>query len=106
MAALATRVDLVANGDYYLTPLPLTGETARKCEGWVNAIVDGEQMATLIWDGTTLLGAGYEFERPQTATYPDAQGNSATVSWTERVLVTRSLALARAQEAHLEKPYQ
>jgi len=103
MAALATRADLVANDDYYLTPLPLTGETAREFDGWVNAIVDGEQMATLIWEGDKLLGAGYEFERPQTATLSDAQGNSQTVQWTERVLVTRSLALARAQETHLEQ---
>ena len=103
MAALATRADLVGNGDYYLTPLPLTGDTADDLEGWVNAIVDGEQTATLIWDGNTLLGAGYEFERPQTATWQDEQGNAQPVSWSERVLVTRSLALAQAQQAHLEQ---
>jgi len=103
MAALATRADLVANGDYYLTALPLTGETAHEFDGWVNAIVDGEQMGTLIWDGNKLIAAGYEFERPQTATASDAQGTAQTVSWTERVLITRSLALAQAQEAHLEQ---
>lgn len=103
MAALATRADLVGNGDYYLTPLPLTGETAEQWEGWVNVIVDGEQMATLIWDCKILLGAGYEFERPQTATWQDAQGNAHPVSWSERVLVTRSLALAQPQQASLEQ---
>lgn len=103
MAALATRADIVAHGDDYLMPLPLTGDTADDLAGWVNAIVDGEQMATLIWDGETLLGAGYEFERLQTATWQDEQGNTQPVSWSERVLVTRSLALAQAQQAHLEQ---
>ena len=53
MAALATRADLAVHGDFYLTALPLTGETARAFDGWVNAIVDGEQTATLIWMATT-----------------------------------------------------
>lgn len=49
MAALATRAEIVAQGDYYLMPLPLTGETARSFDEWVNAAVDGEQMVTLVW---------------------------------------------------------
>lgn len=106
MAALATRADIVAQGDYYLTALPLTGETARAFDGWVDAIVDGEQMATLIWDGDELLGAGYEFERPQTTVYTDEQGHSQTLAWTERVLVTRSRELAQTQMAHLEQRLQ
>ncbi len=106
MAALATRADIVAHGDYYLTALPLTGETAREFETWVNAIVDGEQMATLIWDENGLLGAGYEFERTQTAVYTDEQGKRQTLTWTERVLVTRSRELARTQETHLEQRLQ
>jgi transposase len=106
MTALATRAELVAHADYYLTPLPLTGETAQQFEGWVNAIVDAEQTATLIWDGTTLLGAGYEFTRPQTATCADSQGNPQSVSWTERVLVTRSRDLAHTQSAHLDQRLQ
>jgi hypothetical protein len=103
MAALATRADRVGNGEYYLTPLPLTGDTADDLKGWVNSSVDGEQTATLIGDGKTLLGAGDEFERPQTATRQDEQGKAQPVSWSERVRVTRSLALAQAQQAHLEQ---
>ena len=103
MAALATRADLVVHGDFYLTALPLTGETALAFDGWVNAIVDGEQTATLIWDGDNLIAAGYEFERPQTATASGAQGTPQPVRWRERVLITRSLALAQAQETHLEQ---
>jgi transposase len=106
MAARATRADIVAHGDFYLTALPHTGETARDFDGWVNAIVDGDQTATLIWDGDELIGAGYEFERPQTVTYTDAQGHPQTLTWTERVLVTRSRELARTQATHLEQRLQ
>jgi transposase len=98
MAALSTRAELVAHGDYYVMPLPLTGETAVQFERWVDAIVDGPQAATLLWDAGRLLGAGYEFERPLSAT---VAGQS--VRWTERVQVVRSLELARHQQATLEK---
>jgi transposase len=63
MAALSTRAQIVAHQDYYLTALPLTGETAKQADSWIAAIVDGEQSGELIWDGDELLGAGYEFQR-------------------------------------------
>lgn len=103
MAALATRAELVAHRDYYLTALPLTGETAKHFDTWVNAIVDGEQTATLIWDGPQLLGAGYEFSRPLQAFGFDDNGQAQSIDWTERVLVTRSRDLAHAQATHLEQ---
>src|SRR3954447_13536058 len=43
MAALETRAEVAGHGDYYLMPLPLTGETAREFPGWVDAAVDGQQ---------------------------------------------------------------
>jgi hypothetical protein len=89
MAALATRADIVAHGDYYLMPLPLTGETAQQVEAWIDAVVDGEQTVTLIWDEKGLVGGGYEFERPMSA-----EVDGKPVTWTERVQVVRSLALA------------
>lgn len=98
MAALATRADIAAHGDDYLMPLPLTGETATQFETWVTAIVDGAQAATLVWDEGQLLGAGYEFERPLSATV-----DGHPVQWTERVQVVRSLALAQRQRATLDK---
>jgi transposase len=96
MAALPTRAELVAHGDYSLVPLPRTGETAAQFESWVSAIVDSTQEATLVWDRDQRLGAGYEFERPLSATV-DGQ----PVHWTERVQVVRSRALAQRQEATL-----
>lgn len=98
MAALPTRADIVAHRDYYLMPLPLTGETAAQFETWITAIVDGAQVATLVWDEERLLGAGYEFER-----WLSAAMNGQPVSWTERVQVVRSQALAQRQQAMLDK---
>ena len=103
MAALDTRADIVSHHDFYLTPLPLTGETARAFATWVDAIVDGTQEATLVWEGAQLLGAGYEFVRPQAATLKDASGVTQEVAWQERVLVMRSRALAQAQQSTLNQ---
>jgi transposase len=97
MAALATRADIVAHGDYYLTVLPLTGETRDQVETWIGELVDGEQNATLFWHGDRLLGGGYEFSRPVTGRW-----EGQTLTWTERVQVVRSTALAHAQTQALE----
>lgn len=98
MAALATRTDIVAHGDYYLMPLPLTGETAEQVEAWIGAVVEGEPSVTLIWEEGRLLGGGYEFER-----LLSAEVNGQRVEWTERVQVVRSLALAQKQSQQLEQ---
>ena len=100
MAALSTRADIVAHGDYYLTPLPLTGDTRAEFEAWVGAAVEQGDLDSLelIWDGERLLGAGCEFERKL-----QAEVDGKTVDWTERVLVTRSRDLARQQAAQLEE---
>lgn len=100
MAALATRADIVAHGDYYLMPLPLSGEAGRLIDSWISAVVEGEeqQSVELIWNGNRLLGGGYEFERQLSA---DVGGKP--VEWAERVQVVRSLALARSQGEQLEQ---
>jgi transposase len=96
MAALATRADLVAHGDYYLMPLPLTGETGEQLETWIGAMVDGMQLADLIWDDGCLLGGGYEFERSLRA-----EVSGQPVAWVERVQVVRSQVLAAHQASQL-----
>src|SRR5215468_2190385 len=98
MAALATRAEIAAHHDFYLMPLPLTGETATQVESWITAIVAGAQEATLLWDGERVLGAGYEFERPL-----HAMVEGEPVCWTERVQIVRSPTLAQRQQATLEK---
>jgi transposase len=98
MAALATRAEIAAHHDFYLMPLPLTGDTATQVESWITAIVEGVQEATLLWDGERLLGAGYEFTRPLRAMV-----DGAPVCWTERVQVVRSPTLAQRQQTTLEQ---
>lgn len=98
MAALSTRAELMAHGDFYLMPLPMTGENANFLAQRVEAIVAGEQSATLVWNEQTLLGAGYEFVREQTATH-----DNAPLTWSERVFIVRSHALAKQQGLSLEQ---
>ncbi len=98
MAALETRAHIVAHDDYYLTVLPLTGQTAQKWDSWLDAIVDGEQTATLVWRDDELLGAGYEFTRSL-----EAIVDGQTIQWQERVQLVRSTALAQARADQLEK---
>src|SRR6478609_5167777 len=79
MAALETRAEIAAKGDFYLTRLPLTGSVQAQFSGWVEAAVVDDRAATLIeihrGEGPEreLLGRGYEFERPQTAVVGEAE---------------------------------
>jgi transposase len=98
MSALATRVDIVASGDYYLMPLPRTGDTKDEFEVWVDAVVAGKQPLLPIWDNEELLGAGYEFVRTQ-----ESEIDGESVNWDERVLVICSLSHAQRQEERLER---
>jgi transposase len=98
MAALATRAEIAAHQDYYVMPLPLTGETAAQFETWVEAVVDGAQEVELLWDGEHLVGAGYEVVRPLSAVV-DGQ----PVRWRERVQIVRSATLAQRQQATLHR---
>jgi transposase len=101
MAAFETRMDIVAHHDYYLTVLPLTGETRNEIDTWIGELVDGEQEATLFWDDERLLGGGYEFTRPLTGLW-----EGQPMNWTERVQVVRSTALAHAQSRALDDRLQ
>jgi transposase len=98
MAALDTRAQIVANGDFYLMPLPLTGDTAKEVETWIDRIVHGPELAQLIYDEQGLVGGGYEFERDL-----GAEVAGQTVKWRERVQVVRSLSLAQAKAKQLEQ---
>jgi transposase len=103
MAALATRAEIVAHQDYYLMPLPQTGEVPALFAAWVDAVVQGTQEVELLYvtdaDGTvSLFGAGYELERPCRA---ELAGE--VVAWVERVQLVRSLSLAHRQGEQLEE---
>jgi transposase len=106
MAALETRADIANHDDYYLVPLPLTGQTQKEFPGWVNAVVAGEQEAHLLYQTdeagvVSLFGAGYEFERTCRCVVDDE-----SFEWVERVQVVRSLSLAERQDNALEERLQ
>ena len=73
MAALETRAAIAARGDFYLTPLPLTGATKDDVTTWIEDAVSGARRAELvpIRVGDDQLGMGYEFDRKQTACTDD-----------------------------------
>jgi transposase len=101
MAALATRAHIAAQQDYYLVPLPQTGEVPEQFASWVAAAVNGSQEVELLYvrderGQVSLFGAGYELERTCRA-----EVGEQVIEWVERVQVVRSLALARRQAEHL-----
>jgi transposase len=68
--ALETRAYIVGQGDSYLTPLPLTGNTAKEMENWITKGISKEQDSGLekIYKENdkgekVLVANGYEFER-------------------------------------------
>ncbi len=95
MSALATRAHLVAQRQYYLTPLALIGETAQQMPDWIEAAVAGGQTLreVLSEDRKQVLAQGYEMSR--TCVWEG-------LTWQERVLVVRSPAYADTQRSHLE----
>lgn len=101
MSALATRAAIDAQGDFYLTPLPQTGETVRLLPQWVKAAYDTPEILTAISLAPTDNGLekeaclGYSFERRQQS----KDGHS----WTERVLVVYSPTYAQALCAGLHQ---
>jgi transposase len=63
MAALATRAELVAEGDYYLMPLPMTGDTQNQFEGWLDQLASGTVKTQELCDDREFLGHAWEFTR-------------------------------------------
>jgi transposase len=103
MAALDTRADIAWHKDYYLVPLPQTGEIPDLFASWVDAVVDGTQEVELLYGedeqgNTTLFGAGYELERQC-----QLKMGEEVFEWSERVQLVKSLSLARRQGEQLEE---
>jgi len=101
MAALETRGAIATRGDFYLTPLPLTGATKEDLTTtWVEDAVSGARRAELVPIGVDddQLGVGYEFDRTQTTCIDEVEQ-----IWTERVQVIRSESLAQTQACALRR---
>lgn len=94
MAALATRAEIAWYQDYYLTPLPNTGETSTHKAAWIATAVKAQTDKPDV--------AGYEFDRENKAKIK-VEGEWHEVSWTERVQLVHSETLAGQQQKHLEK---
>ena len=95
MSALATRAHLQAQGQYYLTPLALVGETAQQMPDWIQAgVAQGEALTQVpSEDEQQVLAHGYQVNRACVW-----EG----LTWQERVLVVRSHAYAQTQRRHLQ----
>ena len=101
MSALSTRAFVALGGDYYLTPLPLSGEVPALLSELVAA---GDQLAlTRVEDPPAgpdaepaLLASGFETTRSLQAAW-----EATPVSWQERVLVVHSPGHAKRQHQNL-----
>jgi transposase len=103
MSALATRAELVAEKDFYLMPLPRTGDNAAEIESWIEDAVQGKQPLQNLTrhdekGKKVVFARAYERQRPQSSTVADQE-----VAWTERVQVLRSLQLAERQAKQLDE---
>jgi transposase len=105
MAAIEIRADIATHHDYYLVPLPHTGETQTEFVHWVDDAVNGVQPLQSFYEVVNertrepvLVGEGYEFTR--TRQHWDGQQMQR---WQERVQIIRSVALAKRQQQTLEE---
>src|SRR5262245_26299285 len=96
MAALETRAEIAFKQDFYLTRLPMTGEVVTQFASWLEAALTGEKASELvaIRRDEERIAVGYEFERSQTAVVGQTEH-----TWSERVQIIRSQALAESQAA-------
>jgi transposase len=100
LAAIETRAEIAADGDFYLTRLPSTGEVAAQFPAWVEAALTGDAVAKMVEipGEEGLIARGYELQREQTASV----GETAH-TWIERVQIIRSETAAESQAAALER---
>lgn len=105
MGALATRAVLAAGQDYYLCPLAGVQMPESALDRLLAPVLSGEQKCQTVYHPEpnekgrrVVIAQGYEVGVPLAA-----QVDGRVVSWTERRLVLRSLALARRQAQQLDQ---
>src|SRR5204863_5967362 len=106
MAALETRAEVAAHKDFYLMPLPRTGEVAAQWDAWIEeALAKPEHLKSLSRPDEhgkpEKFARAYEWDRQLTAV---AEGEMLT--WTERVQVMQPLELAQRRGKQLEERLQ
>src|SRR3989440_2414335 len=104
MAALSTRAYVQQSGDYYLCPLSGVQVSAARLQQLVAPVQAKTQAVTTIQrhreeDGSCeAIAVGYEYTQQVTWMQEESP-----VQWDERVLVIRSLKLARTQQVALQE---
>lgn len=108
MSSIHNRSVLQNQGDYYLTRLAATKGNADLIKEWINQGIEGSLES--IYKEGELIGQGYELTRTQSAELPQEENSenqafdqAKEVTWTERVLVVRSLNYAQGQEKQLRR---
>jgi transposase len=107
MSSRRNRETIATAGQYYLCPLPRTGETAQAMPGWISDGIlkdDAQELTGIYRDHEpgqpVLIAKAYEMERPLLA------ATATTAAVMERVLIVQSLASAHAQGQRLENRLQ
>src|SRR5260370_32634636 len=108
MAGLENRARIANAGDYYLTPLPNTGDTGQQLGSWIDTALQKEAAGNLhgIYKPQEAgeperIGQGYEFTRTLQAQLDDQQ-----VTWTERVQIVQAESQLHSRKEKLEKNLQ
>jgi transposase len=94
LASLENRAQIQAGGGYYLTPLPMTGDTPEDLRHWV---LDPPVPPCAIALPGVAEPVGQGFEVAVAQTWPPPKAETAIV-WTERTLVVRSNKHAHRQQ--------
>jgi transposase len=103
MSALATRGQVAQQQDFYLCPLPMTGNTPLELAEWVEMALSGQ--VGVYWverpdaaNAPEVIAEGYEIERQQ-----EVKLDGQRVQWQERVRVVYNPILAQQQSRGLEQ---
>lgn len=102
LASLANRAHIHAGGGWYLTPLPLTGNTPTELQAWVLKPPCRPQAIRLPDQARREppVGQGFEIQTECLWHNPDTL---TSVTWTERRLIIQSEAHAQRQRAGLSE---
>ena len=110
MAALDIRARIAQAGDFYLTPLPNTGTTAKLLNPWIDTALELDAAGQLSIqykrspkeDATPVaIGRGYEFTRERKADLDEQE-----ITWVERVQIVQSFAHRDSQNTKLKNGLQ
>jgi transposase len=105
LASLSNRAHIARRGGFYLTPLPLTGNTPALLGEWVKNPPVAPEPLYLPGQSHSdpAIGKGFEVERPSSFTDPDTK---TTFSWAERHLLVQSEVYAKTQRKGLQERLQ